>query len=361
MKITDEEILTKLNKLVEFKTVAGKPNEQNRCLDYIEKEFSFHPFYKKRYLAGGYPSLVFLTKKTKRPAIFLAAHIDVVPAPAPMFKLKKNGDKIYGRGASDMKFAIVSYIIALKNLYEEYKRLPSLGLMFTSEEEIKGNNGVGFLLSEKGYSCEAAFLPDGGENWHIIKEEKGLLHLKLKIKGKGAHGSRPWEGESAISKLFAFGGKLEDIYPSGGKGWGITVNFGKISGGKAINQVAAEASVWLDFRYPPQDSVEKILSRLRSLLPEAEMEIIDEIPAFFADPENPFVKRWAKIIGGKQKGKLFIREEGSSDGPFFSEKNIPAIISKPICGGGHSEKEWISLASLKEYTGCLETFLKKLF
>jgi len=115
------------------------------------------------------------TEKTKHPEMFLVAHIDVVPGHDSLFTLKKEGDSIFGRGAFDMKFAIATYICVLKEIYQQKKKLPSIGLMFTSEEEIEGNNGAGFYSKKKGYSCNLAFLPDGGDNWHIVEEEKEFL------------------------------------------------------------------------------------------------------------------------------------------------------------------------------------------
>ena len=341
-----------------FHTVEGNLVEQKKCLEYIKDQFAFYPFVINEYESNGKPSLVLTTEKTKHPEIFLVAHIDVVPGKESLFSLKEDGDKIIGRGVCDMKFAIATYICILEEMYQQNKSLPSLGLMFTSEEEVGGNNGPGILLSEKGYSCDLAFIPDGGDNWHIVEEARGILNVALKIGGKSAHGARPWKGESAITKLFQVGEKLKKMYPSSSEKYDVTINYGKINGGSAINQVADNASLWLDIRYTPKVSEKEIIQNLQTAFPDIEINIFDSLPPFFMDMQNKYVQQWIQLINGQRRDKIFVKEETATDAPFFIEKNIPVIVSKPNGGDIHTEQEWISLSSWIKFSELLYLFLK---
>src|SRR5262249_3930331 len=147
----------------------------------------------------GHPTLVITTKDTMTPDIFLVAHIDVVPAPKSLYQPRIESNKMYGRGAYDMKMAIACYILLLHEL-KEWLGEKNIGLMLTSDEEIGGMQGVKRLL-EAGYSSKVAFLPDGGFNWNFEEEAKGVLQIKIAARGKSSHSSRPWLGENAIDSL----------------------------------------------------------------------------------------------------------------------------------------------------------------
>lgn len=353
----EQNLIKHLNKLVAFNTVAGNLVEQKKCLEYIKKQFAFYPFVINEYESNGHPSLVLTTEKTKHPEIFLSAHIDVVPGEKKLFKLQKKGGMILGRGVFDMKFAIATYICVLQEIYKQTKKLPSIGLMFTSEEEIRGNNGPGFLLKNKNYSCDLAFIPDGGEMWHIVKEAKGILELEIIISGKHAHASKPWQGESAIEKLFEAGKRIKKLYPSSSENHNVTVNFGKITGGGVMNQVADTASIFLDIRYAQGVVYKEIIKTLQSILPDAKILILDLIKPFSTDINNKYIKKWAKLIFSKNNEEIFIKENGASDASCFSDKKIPTIVSKPIGDGIHSSQEWMSFSSWVEFSEILKKFL----
>ena len=132
----------------------------------------------KHYTFNGHSALVITTRDTMHPKLLLAAHIDVVPGPEALFtpKIDNDNQRMYGRGAYDMKMAIACYMLLLEELKERLGEL-DFGIMLTSDEEIGGMNGVRCLL-EAGYSADAVLLPDGGFNWNFEEAAKGVLHVK---------------------------------------------------------------------------------------------------------------------------------------------------------------------------------------
>ncbi len=235
-------LLAIISDLVKFRTTADNPQAMDDCLSYIAQKLSFYPFIKKTYEKKGVKSIVWLTKDTLKPEIILNAHLDVVPASESMFKVKKNGDKLFGRGVSDMKFAIAVFIVALEKIFKKEGKLPLIGIMITSDEEAGGENGVSYLIKEIGYSPKIVLIPDGGDNLKIVERAKGVLELKIISHGKSAHSSRPWLGENAIDKLFKYVENIRGIFPNPKEEvWKTTVNLGKINGGKVINQVCDSA------------------------------------------------------------------------------------------------------------------------
>ncbi|WP_218196390.1 MULTISPECIES: M20/M25/M40 family metallo-hydrolase [unclassified Pseudomonas] len=97
-------------------------------------------------------------------SIIFNGHIDVVPVgderlwTQPPFQPWVDGDKLFGRGASDMKAGIVSYIMAFKALKRlGYEPAAKVILQSVIEEECTGNGALACLVA--GHTADAASLP----------------------------------------------------------------------------------------------------------------------------------------------------------------------------------------------------------
>jgi succinyl-diaminopimelate desuccinylase len=256
-----------------------------------------------------------------------------------------------------MKFSIALYISVLKKLYKANKKLPSLAIMLTSDEEVGGINGVGYLVNKVGYTCDVAIVPDGGENNHVVENAKGILHLLIQAKGKGAHAARMWEGQSAIDQLIQGLVNIRNKYPIPKDSvWHNTINFGKISGGVQTNQVSDTAEAYVDIRYVPETEVGTLIRDIQQLSRDCLVTTIIQGDAFSVDRKNKYIKRWSSLLNVDTKSS-FIQENIASDGRYFSAMGIPTIVSKPVGGLIHSPKEWTSLSSVMEFGTVIEKFL----
>lgn len=351
-----DEIVKILGNLIRHKSTNDNLEAIASCYKYIDEELSFFPFIKKFFNKNGVESRIWSTIDTLTPEYILNAHIDVVPAPDLMFKLKRNGDKLMGRGVSDMKFSIASYILVLKEIYESTKKLPSVAIMLTSDEERGGGNGVGYLVNEIGYCPKVAFVPDGGDNNKIVENAKGVLQLEIISTGCSAHASKLWEGEGAIEKIAIDINNLRQKYPYPDEPiWANTMNIGKISGGVQTNQVADSASIFVDLRCLPETNINETVEEIKTICPDCKVKILTTGDVFHVDRNNFYIKRWAKLISADDS--VFINEHGASDGRYFTATGIPTIVSKPIGGFIHHPDEWISLKSVTEFSNNLKMFL----
>jgi acetylornithine deacetylase/succinyl-diaminopimelate desuccinylase-like protein len=353
-----------LKKLVSFESTPQNFKEKKKGILWILNFLKRFPLKLKYFEFSGHPSLVALTKN-KNPKIFLAAHFDVVPASPQLFSLKVKGEKAFGRGVYDMKFAIACYLKLIEELKNDLKKM-NFGIMITSDEETGGFFGTKKLI-EKGFKSRVVFLPDGGSNWKIEKEAKGAWHLKVEFFGKSAHGSRPWEGEGANEKLIEFLKEFKKFFPQEPckikNHWHRTLTIGKIEGGKATNQVSDFASAFLDIRYLEKKEREKIERCLKTLKNKFGVKIEEIVSAkpYQADLKNKYFKIFFEVL--KEELKIepsFSFSHGSSDARFFAEKKIPVILVRPEGGGQHSEKEWISIKGLEKFYSVLKDFVVKL-
>jgi len=353
-----------LKKLVSFRTVTSDLRENKKAILWLKNEFKKFDLYLNEYNFNSYTSLVATIQKTKNPDFFLAAHIDVVPGPDNLFSLRKEKNKLIGRGVFDMKFAIACYLKLLEDLKEELKRY-NFGIMITSDEEIGGYNGAKALL-EEGYKAKFCFLPDGGNEFLIEKGAKGVWHLIIESYGKSSHGSRPWEGLNAIDQLIDFLNMLRKEFvsePCKDKyHYHNTLNIGKIEGGEVANKVPDFATALIDIRFMPKENKAKLKNKIYKIKNKFKnIKIKEKVfgNGYEVDLKNPYIKSFIEIIERRFKTKpSFIISHGTSDARFFASKNIPVIVTRPRGGGHHSDREWVDIKSLNNFYIVLKEFVK---
>ena len=349
-----------IHDLVEFRTTSGNLEEIDKCFSYIEKSLSDLPFEVKNYHHNGARSIIWKSPNRQNP-ILLNAHLDVVPGSEKMFSIREQDKQIVGRGVSDMKFAIVCFISVMKQFYKNRGILPCVDILITSDEETGGRNGVGYFVNTKDIKYGLIIIPDGGDNWHIVSEAKGVIHATIMVRGESAHASRPWEGINAIDLVIKDLSKLRKKFPEViSEKWKTTINIGQIHGGKQTNQVPYECYVTLDIRYIPKQDKNVIKKIIEKACSNCTISYNIEADPFKVDSKNTYFQTWKNIINKYSSGNVFIKEHGASDGRYFSKQGIPVLISKPQGGAIHTENEWINKQSLFDYRNCLYDYLEAL-
>jgi succinyl-diaminopimelate desuccinylase len=348
--------------LISFQSDKNHPEEIKRCLKFVATELKKAGLKVKAFDRKNNPSLIAAPKLKKHYQFILNGHLDVVPASYKnAFKATIKGNRLYGRGAADMKGPVAAMITLAQNLIKNHPQI-DFALMITTDEETGGFDGVDYLVNKKGYVCNCAIVPDGGPNFELVLGEKGVLFIKIETRGKTAHGSQPWLGENALDKLINIYTNIKKKMPQVTKkdNWQPTVNLGVMSGGDATNKVCHEASAQIDFRYPQIAQRAKILKLVKKEVKKekgANFKILVEGAPLANDVQNSYFKKIQEVA--KKRGqKLKIKKEhGASDGRFFSAKGIPVLIFKPVCSPSHIDNEWIDLKSSEIFYQILKDFL----
>lgn len=368
-RLMQNEILEITKKLITFKTIDGNNKEIAACFDFIKKyfvpEIKSGKIIVKEYEKNGIASLVLANRETLKPDIILNGHIDVVDADKKDFIPKVINDKLYGRGAADMKSEVAAMMVIFKEAVNEGIKKP-IALMLTSDEETS-SQGAKYLLNEIGYRGKVAIVPDGGQDFKLIIKEKGGYRFRVISQGKSAHASRSWLGENAILKLINFYKDLEKLFPPLKRikrlyQDGVSLNLGKIAGGKSINVVPDTAEMYLDIRYSEKSDKRKIIRAVKYLTKryKLDFEIIKTIEIMDVNPKNYYLKRFKDIVEEILKRPIKITKwAAASDARFFSSCGIPVIIMAPNCGNKHGENEWVKIKSLEKFYEILKEFIIK--
>lgn len=353
---------TYLRELVAMPTVSSNQAANNLALDYLQTFFDGRGLHCMRYSFNGYGALMATTKKDdKTPKVMLVAHLDVVPGPQQLFALRQDDTNYYGRGVFDMKLAIAAYMEVVDNLGEAVADY-SLGIMITTEEEIGGIEGVARLV-DMGYHPEVVVLPDGGDNWQIETFAKGFTYVTVTAKGKAAHGSRPWEGDSASFKIIELAHDLKKYFADQTLDTN-TLNIGMMSAGSAKNQIPPEASITLDIRYIKPSDHEQIMSTIQALCNKYDATFTETplrgypcVNELSHPLIEPFAESITKVTGQPVSG---IVSYGATDARFFAAIGVPCIITRPPGGGHHADSEWVDKQGCLQYPEVIRDYLEKI-
>ncbi|TGT72289.1 MULTISPECIES: acetylornithine deacetylase [unclassified Mesorhizobium] len=195
-----------LDRLVAFASVAGRANGD--IAGWIEAHL-VEQGAKVTLLPGpeGDRSNLFATiGPADVPGYILSGHMDVVPAGEPQwssapFTLRRKGERLYGRGTTDMKGFLAATLAAVPHLTGRCLARP-IHLAFSYDEEI-GCRGVPHLIARLPELCAKPLGVIVGEpsGMRAVRGHKGKAAARVIIKGRSGHSSRPDLGLNAIHAM----------------------------------------------------------------------------------------------------------------------------------------------------------------
>ena len=218
-------------------------------------------------------------------SLMLNGHMDTVPVAGmddPFNPVIVDGN-MYGRGSSDMKSGLAAMLYAVLTVHR--MKVPLNGdlvLAGVIDEEAAKSTGSR-VIAEKGPITDYAIIGEPSSLYPIIAH-KGIDYFQIDFHGKAAHSSRPENGANAIYAAADFISAVKAVlipefdnlsHPYLGK---PTINVGLMCGSAEINKpfllqqsetfagvVPDEASVFIDVRWFPGQSIPQILSQLQAL------------------------------------------------------------------------------------------------
>ncbi len=351
----EKQIIALAKKAIAIKSIAGNKDKLREIIDLFVGQFNNDSLFEIKHFSNDGVLSVTVKPRFKQPKIWLNAHLDVVPADDHLFTPRIFENKLYGRGALDMKTAAAAFALLTKRLIEKGK---NVGLMLVTDEEIGGHRGTKFLIEKNAVKPEFVIVGEP-TNMEIGIESKGIITLEIISSGKTAHGSRPWLGENAIVAMIGPISQLLKAFPIPNReAWRTTVNLGIIQAGLAVNQVPDKCTIKLDVRNISKDDPKIIIKKIKNIFNKQNVCVKMLESPIFSDHENPYIKNFARVLRSVLKRKaVFLKGHGSSDIRFFTEKEIPAIAFGLTGEGLHSNDEWVSLESVGKLKKVLENYL----
>lgn len=300
------------------------------------------------------------------PGYILSGHMDVVPVDGQVwttdpFRLRAEGDKLFGRGASDMK-GYLACMIAMVPAFQAMGLRHPIHLAFSYDEEI-GCRGVGHMIARLPDLCAPPLGCIVGEpsDMRPVLSHKGKQAMELVIEGRAAHSSQPELGLNALypaAEILLFIRDLaarlavEGPFDARFSPPGSTVVAGIVQGGSAVNIIPDRCTIQMEVRsvpgQPPQAITAEVLQHLASLASQGKALQVShsELSSYPAlpPPENHALADLVQRVSGQPA--LQSVSYGTEAGLFHA-----AGIASIICGPGsitraHRPDEFVTQAEL---------------
>ncbi len=349
------------------------PGNEYKLALFVKKELSSMGLKVKTYeFAKARPNVVGILKgKTGKESVLLSPHLDTVPAGKGWkfnpYAATVHKGRIFGRGASDCKGNLISGLEALRSLQEDKIKL-NKDIIFaaTVDEESGSLKGIIPLIKKRILKPAACLILDS-DAFDIIVAQKGLIHFKVTISGKKAHGAYPWQGVNAIeiaAKIISELKKYKFRYKKHALLKRPTINIGTIKGGDKVNMVADFCEFEVDLRFLPGMQPEEILSGIKDIIKKSAKKFKLEINGLQkpceVKKEHPLVNTLIDV-NKRLFGRCGLKgSEGATVISFFSERGIPAVATGfGLAGQAHTTDESVSINDLYNGARCLQEFLRE--
>ncbi len=287
-------------------------------------------------------ALVITGDRADRPG--LACHLDTVPFFPGDGPARIEGERLYGKGSSDMKGGIAVALELCETLPPGQR--PTL-LLYDREEGPYAENGLGRLF-------DAGLVPRlplaiclEPTNETLQLGCVGSLHATVGFNGKSAHSARPWEGKNAIHAAGEVLARIAQREPRevilDGMSFREVAQVTRASGGTARNVVPDRFELNLNYRFAPDKSVEVAKEDVRQIARGAdEVTFTDLAPAGPPCRTNAFVQRLISL------GVPVTSKQAWTDVARFAAQGIDAVNLGPgTTSQAHQVDEWCEIPALR--------------
>lgn len=374
-----EERVKILQDVVKIKSINGNEEEVALYLQALLKKYAIDSIL-VRY-AEGRSSLVAELSNGEGKVLGFTGHMDVVDVgdetdwTYPPFSAHIEGNKLYGRGSTDMKSGLVAMTLAMIQLKEEGTPFTGkLKLLATVGEEI-GELGAAQLTSETHADDLDALIIGEPSNYNLVYTHKGSINYSVVSNGKESHSSMPEAGYNAIHHLNQFitkiNEKMDAIATSyENKELGRTIhNITIVNGGNQVNSIPGKATLEANIRSIPEFENAMIIKVLEETIAElnegepyaleltidqnkesvkgnSQSTLIDVIQKQFSEPLPVFG------ISGTTDAAEFTKSQKDFDFVIFG----PGVITLP-----HQVDEYVEIDNyldmIEKYTAIAKEYL----
>jgi acetylornithine deacetylase len=313
--------------------------------------------------------------------LLLEVHQDTVPTDGmtiPPFAAERQGDRIYGRGACDVKGGMAAMLATLVRLaHAPSASLPTIVLACTINEE-NGFDGVRHVcqLWDRATSRLLPRRPDLAvvaepTELDVVIAHKGTVRWRCHAVGRAAHSSHPDAGINAIYRMQPVLTALQDYardelprhpeHPLLGR---PTLSVGTIQGGLSVNTVPDRCTIEIDRRLLPDESPAEayqqiqqyVAARLGELTPIHDPPFLTS-PGLPSGPNQAVAERLSRAARQQgARGHCLGVPFGTDAGP-LAAAGVPAVVFGPgSIQQAHTKDEWIDIEQLQRAVDILVDF-----
>ena len=368
------------SKLIKFKSIT--PNSSG-SLEYIQKILKKQKFECHFLEFGNYKvkNLYAILKGGKGPTFCFAGHTDVVP-PGDLTKWNSNpfepqikNGKLYGRGSSDMKTAIASFMVATKNFIEKknYTFNGTIAFLLTSDEEGEAEYGtksvIKWLKKEKKSIdfCLVGEPTNPNKLGEMIKiGRRGSVNFSLEIYGEQGHVAYPEKADNPINHSIEVCRELSRPFDKGSKNFQPTklVLTSVDTNNEVSNLIPSSVQIKFNIRFNDNFKSSEIIKivnkRIKNITPNYKLfskvagESFINNSKVFTDSLMKSIKKITKIQPSLSTSG------GTSDARFISQM-CPVLEFGLIGKTMHKSNEMVEIKNINKLTMIYFELLSDIF
>jgi acetylornithine deacetylase len=289
------------------------------------------------------------------PTVVLNGHLDTVGVMgmADPFVPRVERDRLYGRGAADMKGGVAAMVVAAEQLVSAGAPVrPVLVLVADEEDASQGSEAVIAALGDLDIEPDVCLIAEPTD-LALSRSMRGFGLVRVTFTGRAAHSSQAHLGVNAVRNLgrllLAVDERAPQVRAAGGD---LMVTMAH--GGASPFVIPDRAECLVEMRTAPDVEGAAALAEIQSLLqPEwqAEAELVAARDGWRLESEGPAADLAARLGAALGTAPTF-------DAPYWMEAPLweavcPTLICGPNGGGMHSADEWVDLRQVRAFAAAL--------
>ena len=294
------------------------------------------------------------------PTVVLNGHLDTVGVAgmSDPFTPRVEGDRLYGRGAADMKGGVAALVVAAERLVATGAPVrPVLALVADEEDASMGSEAVIAALPGFDLRPDACLIAEPTD-LAVTRSLRGFAVLRVRLRGRAAHSSQAELGINALTHLgrllHAVDERARQVQAHGGD---LMVTLAH--GGSSAFVVPDRAECLVEMRLPPDQACTDALREVQALLDprwQAEIELVTGRDGWRVDEDGAAAHLGTALGKRLGTGPTF-------DAPYWMEAQLwqqvcPTVVCGPSGGGLHAVDEWVDLGQVRAFSEALVQVLQ---
>jgi glutamate carboxypeptidase len=301
---------------------------------------------------GHAPDLLARVRGEGRRRVLLLGHVDTVVGHGEHQPLRREGDRLVGSGAVDMKGGVVLALGLLGFLARTAAAsFGEVALLLACDEEWRT---APFVHAERFAGWDACLCFEAGQRGPageegVVVRRKAAGTLRITAAGASAHsGSAPDRGRNALLALAEAARTIAACHDPGGPDR-LTAVPTVMRSGEAFNVVPANGELYCDLRADREEAFDAVAATVPATVGGARLQ-------------SGFVRRWPGMDSRAATGHLLARagaalgrpilamERGGASDASHVAASVPVTIDGlgPRGGGAHAPQEYVLASSLRE-------------
>ena len=317
------------------------------------------------------------------PSIVLGGHVDVVSVNEASWshdpwRATVEGNRVYGRGACDMKGGLAANLLAVEALAALDVELAGDVVVESTIDEEAGGTGGALSALERGYVPDAAIITEPYGVPNVGVASAGAMYFEVTVPGRAAHAAHGFQGVNAVNEATEVVRALDELdrerkarvsfepavnqYPEA-EGAVTNLNVGVFESGDWPSTVPDEATLRCRIGWPPGETREEVRAEVEAAVEsvaEADDWLAEHPPELrwfgwnsnphYLDTDHEFVRLTARnaeeVCGrpGEWTGGL----AGLDERFYVNYYDVPCPSVGPEGGNVHGADEYVEVDSLVE-------------